>query len=258
VTTGKPSSSYFSKPFEKGLRVLGLFSPETNNLSLKEVAAALDIDMSSAFRFCNTLVELGFLKKDPRTKLMSLGSKAYVLGLNMARSFNFRDVIAPILDEVYARYGNTIDVTLLEEDNLVQVYYKPAKDAPLFPLPYINKFFHCSSIGKCILAFLPENEMRALVDRLGLVKRTEYSITDKKAFFAELEKTRKRGYGTNNEECFLGQVVIGAPFFSRETGRPIGGVSFDFQATRSALPKIEKKYLGVLLKLAKDLTAVVQ
>lgn len=253
----KPSS-YFSKPFEKAFRVLGLFGPDRTHLRLKDIADALGINASSAFRFCNTLVELEFLKKDPRTKMLSLGPKAYVLGLNIARSFSLSQVIMPILDRVHAEHGVTIDLCILEGDSLVQVYYRAAAGAPTYPLPYVNRFFHCSSIGKCILAFLPEEEMMSFVDRLELVKRTDHSITDKKAFLAELAKTRKRGYGVNNEECFVGQLAIGAPFFNQETGRPIGAVSFDFSTIDDSLDKKEKKYLPVLFRLAKDLSAVVE
>jgi DNA-binding IclR family transcriptional regulator len=252
------SISYFSKPFEKAFRVLDLFRPERTHLRLKEIADSLDIPASSAFRFCNTLVELDFLKKDPRTKLLSLGSKAYVLGLNMAKSFSLRQVIMPILDRVHEQHGVTIDLCILEGDSLVQVYYRAAKDAPFYPLPYVNRFFHCSSIGKSILAFLPEQERTSIVDRLELVKRTGHSITDKKTLLADLGKTRKRGYGVNNEECFDGQIVIGAPFFSRETGRPVGAVSFDFSTFNNSLEKIENKYLPILFQLAKDLSAVIE
>jgi DNA-binding IclR family transcriptional regulator len=253
----KKSSAYFSKPFEKGLRVLCLFGPERRDLSLKEIAESLDIDMSSAFRFCHTLVELGFLNKDPRTKLMSLGTKAYAMGLNMARSFNLRQAISPIIDKVYEKYGFTIDSATLDGDILVQVYYRPAQSEPTFQIPGVNPAIHTASFGKAILAFLPEDEMRAIVDRLDLIKRTEHSITDKKVLLAQLRQARQKGYAFNNEEYVIGQIVIGAPFFNLETGRPAGGVSFDFSIINETIESIEKKYAGILLQLAKDISAVI-
>jgi DNA-binding IclR family transcriptional regulator len=251
-------ATYFSNPFSKGLRILNLFKPEHNSLSLKEIAQALDIDSSSAFRFCNTLVELNYLRKDPRTKLLSPGPKAYVLGLNLVKSFSLRELISPIADEVYGRYGMTIDAGILESDILVQVYYRAAKDALIYPLPIVNAAIHCSSIGKSILAFLPEDEMLALVNRIDFIRKTERSITNKQAFLRELEKTRKLGYATNNEEYIAGQIVIGAPFFNLESGRPAGAVSFDFSVIQTTMDRVEQKYKDTLLKLAKDISAVIR
>jgi DNA-binding IclR family transcriptional regulator len=254
----KRPTLYFSNPFSKGLRILSLFRPERNSLSLKEIAQTLSIDPSSAFRFCNTLVGLNYLNKDPRTKLLSPGPKAYALGLNLVKSFSLRQVIAPIVDDVYERQGITIDSGILEGDILVQVYYRAAKDALSYPLPIVASAMHCSSIGKSILANLPENECLDILSRLDFVKRTDRSITDKKQFLAELEKVRRQGFAVNNEEYIVGQIVIGAPFFNLETGRPAGAVSFDFSTIQNSLESVEAKYLDILLKLAKDITAVVR
>jgi DNA-binding IclR family transcriptional regulator len=254
----KRPTAYFSNPFSKGLRILSLFLPEHNSLSLKEIAQTLNIDPSSAFRFCNTLVELNYLNKDPRTKLLTPGPKSYSLGLNLVKGFSLRQVIVPIIDEVNKQHGITIDVGILEGDILVQVYYRAAKDALTYPLPIVNAAIHCSSIGKAILANLPEKECLDILGRLDFVKKTDRSITDKHAFLAELENIRRLGYAVNNQEYILGQIVIGAPFFNQETGRPLGAVSFDFSIMGNTLESIKATYLDVLLKLAKDITAVVK
>jgi DNA-binding IclR family transcriptional regulator len=247
---------YFSKPFAKGLKVLGLFSNDRTSLSLKEIAEILDTDGSSAYRFTNTLVELNYLKKDPRSKLLTLGPSAYFLGLNLVKSFSLRQVIRPFMDDVHRKYGITVDAAFLEGDIAVQLYCCHAENALAYQLPIVNPAIHCTSIGKAILAFLPEDEMLAIVDRLPLVKKTERSITNKKDLLADLKKTRQRGYAINNEELLVGQIVIGAPFFNLETGRPAGGVSLDFSTIQDTIESVEERYLGVLLKLAKDISAV--
>jgi IclR family pca regulon transcriptional regulator len=251
------STLYFSKPFAKGLKVLGLFSNERTSLSLKEIAEIMDTDRSSAYRFTNTLVELNYLKKDPRSKLLTLGPSAYFLGLNLVKSFSLRQVIRPFIDDVHHKYGITIDAAFLEGDIAVQLYYCPAENALTYQLPIVNPAIHCTSVGKAILAFLPKDEMLAIVDRLPLVKKTERSITNKEDLLADLKKTRQKGYAINNEELVVGQIVIGAPFFNLETGRPMGAVSFDFSIIQNTLKGIETKYLDILLKLAKDISGVI-
>jgi IclR family pca regulon transcriptional regulator len=254
----RPAHPYFSEPFAKGLRVIGLFSPERKTQSLKEIAETLEANKSSVYRFTNTLVELGYLRKDPQTKLLSLGQRAYLMGLSLVNSFSLLDVVKPFIDEVHDRYNISVDSCVLEEQALLQLYFRAAKDAPTYQALIINPAIHCSGLGKAILAYLPEAERTALLNRLRLVQRTERSITDKRVLLADLERTRRRGYAINNEEYIKGLFTIATPFFDLETGRPTGAVSFDFLISQESLGEAERKYVQPLLKLGKDISAVIK
>lgn len=250
------SRPYFSGPFAKGLQILSLFSPERKSLRLKEVADALGANSSSAYRFTNTLVELNYLKKDGKTKELSLGQRAYMLGLSIVNSFSLLDVVKPFIDEVHKKFNISIDSCVLEERALLQLYFCGAKDAPTYKALIINPDIHCTGLGKAILAYLPEDERAEILGWRPLVKRTKNSISDMPKLLMDLERTRKRGYATNNEEYIQGLITIAAPFFEMSTGRPVGAVSFDFLISQATLKEIEKKYAKVLLKLAMDITAV--
>jgi IclR family pca regulon transcriptional regulator len=254
----RPSHPYFSEPFAKGLRIIGLFAPERKTLSLKEIAECLKANKSSVYRFTNTLVELGYLKKDPQTKLLSLGQRAYLMGLSLVNSFSLLDVVKPFVDEVHDRYNISVDSCVLEEQALLQLYFRAAKDAPSYQALIINPAIHCSGLGKAILAYLPEDERTALLNRLRLVQRTEKSITNKHELLADLDTTRIRGYAINNEEYIKGLFTIATPFFNLETGRPMGAVSFDFLVSQESLSEAERKYVQPLLKLGKDISAVIK
>jgi hypothetical protein len=59
---------YFSKSLEKGLKILSLFNRDAPVLTQSEVAKMMDLNMTSTYRYINTLVELGYLEKDAKTK----------------------------------------------------------------------------------------------------------------------------------------------------------------------------------------------
>ena len=258
ISSGRVAAPYYSEPFAKGLRVLSLFSPEHKNLSLTEIAAALDSHPSSIYRFTNTLAELNYLKKDPQTKRLSLGQKAYMLGLNLINSFSLLEVVKPFIDDVHDKFNISIDSCVLEEQALLQLYFRAAQNAITYQGLIINPAVHCSGLGKAILAYLPEDERTSFLGRVRLVRRTDKSITDKRELLADLEKARKRGYAINNEEYIKGLITIATPFFNLETGRPAGAVSFDFLVLQESLADVEKKYVKVLLKLGKDISAVIK
>ena len=52
-------------------------------------------------------------------------------------------------------------------------------------------------------------------------------------------------------------VSIGAPLMNYRSGRVLGAISFDFASTESPLNLIERDYVSVLIKLAKDLSEII-
>ncbi len=248
------ASQYSSKPFAKAPRVLDLFTPHRSSLSLTEIAEIMETNKSSAFRFVNTLVELGYLKKDPQTKLLTLGTKAYSLGMNLAKSFNMVQIIKPILDEAYESLQVTIDSALIEGITLLNLYRREVKDTLMINFPPVESAIHCTALGKAILAFLPEENKENIIGPLALVKRTKYSLGKRSDLTRELETIREKGYATNKEEYVAGLLAIAAPFFSVETKRPVGAVSFDFSTLQFSIEDVEKKYAKHLMKLADSIS----
>lgn len=257
VLMKEESSLYFSKSFEKGLKILSLFNPDCRSLSLKEVSEMIGANKSSAYRFVNTLVKLDYLTKDPRTKLLTLAPKSYLLGLNLSRSFSLLQLVKPIIDKVYDAEHISIDSALLIGGTLLKLYQRMDPELVIYLSPPVSVATHTFALGKAILAFLPEKEMREVIDQLRLEKRTDKTLTTKKALIADLKITRERGYAINNEEFALGTFSLAVPFISRETNRPIGAVSIDFSTALHTLKEAQEKYLDILKKLGEDISRIV-
>jgi DNA-binding IclR family transcriptional regulator len=83
---------------------------------------------------------------------------------------------------------------------------------------------HCTSIGKAVLATMPDDEVRALLARTGLPARTAHTITDVDALIAELADVRGRGFAEDHEENEAGVRAVGAAVFDH-TGQVFGAVS---------------------------------
>lgn len=247
---------YFSKVIDKGLRILSLFNPDCISLSLKEISLKTGINSSSTFRFVDTFVQLGYLKKDSHTKKIKLGPKALTLAHNFIKSFDLLQILIPILDEAYATYNVSFDSGLLEEDVLLSIYHRFAKDTLIFKLPMLVKEIHSTALGKAILAHLPEDEILAIIDRIDLVQRTKNTLTDKDDLLSDLRKTRSRGYALSNEEFLPGFISIAAPFFNLYENRPIGAISFDFSTIQLSIETIEKDYARILVDLGEKISKV--
>ena len=249
--------SYYSTPLEKGLRILKLFA-EGHDLSLQDVSQKAEISKTSAYRFCNTFTQLGYLKKDPRTKLLTLGTNAFLLGNGLIRGFDLYQVVKPFIDEVSDTYNVAIDSILFDGKSVAVLYRRDAKDTvKYYRLPMTLADLTCTALGKAILAFLPEQERRKLLEKLPRDRRTEKTLVSIKDIMADLRLTKERGYALSNEEFFPGFIAIAAPFIDLNTRVVRGAVCFDFTKAQYPIGAIKKDYSQAIIKLAADISQAV-
>jgi len=251
------TNHYFSTSVEKGFRILGLFNQDRKKLNLTDIAKTIGIGKVSAFRYVNTLIELGYLRREPQTKLLKPGPSAIMLSNNLMKSFDLLEIIRPYIDEAYNTFNVSIDSALLEGNVLLKLYQRVVKEKIMYDLPIVETGLHCTALGKAALAFIPEQEMQTIVDGMNLVKKSKKTLIKKAGLLADLAKARKRGYALNDEEYVLGLVSIGAPLTNSESKRAIGAISFTFSTSEYSLEKMEKKYATVVLDLANDISKVI-
>jgi DNA-binding IclR family transcriptional regulator len=246
----KNPNQYFSVSLQKGLNILNVFSPERTTISLTSISQLVGLNKTSTFRYVNTLVQLGYLKKDPQTKLLSLGTQILLLCNQMLSSFDLRKIVASFLDSAYDKYLFTVDSAVFQGKKLAKLYSRHAKDTLSFSLPLVCEALHCSALGKAILAHLPEEEMLDFVKSLKLISKTDKSIVDKEKLISDLRKTKSRGYSINNEEYVRGLFALGAPLMNLEKKRPIGAISFDFACSEYSLKEVERDYGKIIVEMA--------
>lgn len=89
----------------RGLTILQRLSGETRGLTLSEVAAALGVTRSSAYRLLFTLLHLGFIVFDADTKTYALGPEVLRLGYGYLASRDLVEVATPHLVRLRDRTG---------------------------------------------------------------------------------------------------------------------------------------------------------
>lgn len=95
----------------------------------------------------------------------------------------------------------------------------------------VNEYLHFTSLGKAIMGYLSEEQVRDIVQRHGLPERTNNTITDPDALFKELEEIRDRGFALNDEEQIRGARAVGVPIFDTDE-QIIGAISVSAPTSR--------------------------
>ena len=248
---------YFSKSLEKGLKILSLFNRDTPVLNQSQIAKILNLNMTSTYRYINTLVDLGYLTKDTKTKEIRPSILCLLFCNNLMQATDHLKLIKEVVDRIHRENNISIDVHFAVDDMLVRIYHRGAEETLNYSLPDFSKnCLHSTSLGKAYLSSLPDDLIAEKIETMVLVAKTEKTIVDKDALVAELKKTKERQYAISAEEYLPNLIAIGAPLYDPLTGKGVGAVCFDFSVLQHSAKDIKTKYGDLIRETAKSLSGI--
>ena len=248
---------YFSKSLEKGLKILSLFNRETPVLTQSEIAKILGLNMTSTYRYINTLVELEYLAKDTKTKEIRPSVHCLLFCNNLMRATDHLKLIKEVVDRIHKENNISIDVHFAVDDMLVRIYNREAEETLNYSLPDFSKnCLHSTSLGKAYLSSLPDDLIAKKIENMDLVAKTKKTIVDRNALIAEVKKTKARQYAVSAEEYLPNLIAIGAPLYDPLSRKGVGAVCFDFSVLQHSAKDIKTKYGEMIKKTAKSLSGL--
>ena len=226
---------------ERGLALLELLAHRPVGLTLSELTAALDLSPASVHRITGTLEELGYLRRDEKSRRYTLTRKLLRLAQPRNDSRSLAECCAEAMRTILTETGETTQLCCLADDRCVII----DQLASVHPFKYIVDLgsaapLHCTAPGKAILAFLPATEQDALLRRLKLEKHTDRTLTSRKDFIAELERIRSQGYALDRGEHFDGIHCIAAPLLDAH-GHALAAITIAGPSARFLLSSLAQK-----------------
>ncbi|WP_033442338.1 IclR family transcriptional regulator [Saccharothrix sp. NRRL B-16314] len=211
-------------PLSAAEKTLSVLEALADHSRIADIADASGLPKATVHRILQTLVQRDFARADGRGGYLG-GPRILSLAGRFLQRLDVAEHVHPTLRDLQQRTGWTVHLALLSGDEAVYAAkLEGARPYHLASRVGMSLRLHCTSIGKAILAAMPDDEVRALVRRTGLPARTERTVTDAGALLAELAEVRKRGYAEDHEENETGVRAVGAAVFDH-TGEVIGGVS---------------------------------
>jgi IclR family acetate operon transcriptional repressor len=207
----------------KALDILALFSPAETRLTLGEICERCHFPKSTAHNLLQTLLSRGFVEKVGNE--YALGTALLALSQAVRINAEVRDRAAPLLRELADQMHESVYLAVLDGEYALYVYAVESPRRLLARTAVGDRVeLHCTSLGKAILASLPDQRRQAILDRIGLPAYTDATIVDADALRIELEKTKERGYAIDVGEHEAGTYCIGAAILDHG-GRVIGACS---------------------------------
>ncbi len=205
----------YSQSLERGLAILGCFTPERPVLGIADIADELGMSRSTTHRYVITLVALGYLEQGASRKYR-LGLRVTDLGMSALNSTGLREHSRPYLEELRQRTSYTVNLAVLDGSEILYIdrarsFRRGQSKIDLGLAPGSRLPAYCTSMGKLLLAYLPEHEQRNVLAEMTLSKRGPNTITSKKSLRSELEQVREESFAVNDEELASGLHSISAP-----------------------------------------------
>ncbi len=205
----------YSQSLERGLAILGCFTPKRPVLGIADIADELGMSRSTTHRYVITLVALGYLEQGASRKYR-LGLRVTDLGMSALNSTGLREHAHPYLEELRQRSSYTTSLGVLDGSEILYVdrvrSYRRGQNKIDLDLHAGSRLpLHCTAIGKLLLAHLPEPEQRDLITQIKLTKQAPNTITSKKALREELEDIQTAGFAVNDQELTPDLYAIAAP-----------------------------------------------
>ncbi|GAC1425834.1 MAG: IclR family transcriptional regulator [Candidatus Velthaea sp.] len=224
---------------QRALRVLDYLAQSTSPVAIKQIAGALDLNISSAYHLLNTLVVEGYAARD-LAGAFGLGAKAARLGEAYSRAWPVLPLIRAIIHELGARLDESAYLAVVQgRDVVIADIVESQQRVRVAGLARgYGENLHARALGKAVLAHWDADSVRAHFAAHAPQRCTDRTVTELVAIEAELELVRRRGYSEDLEEYCEGVCCIGAPIFTAGGG-VYGSLSvsipaFRFRNARSA------------------------
>jgi DNA-binding IclR family transcriptional regulator len=220
------------------LRLLQQFSYTEPVLGVSELARRLGLGKSTVHRMLTTLLDEGFVQKTPDGRYR-LGLRLFDLGQLVVSSLELREVAHPILEDLRNDTKETVHLAVLEGTDVVYLErFESPSTLRLFGRLGRRMPAHCTSSGKCLLAFSPPEVIDAVVAP-GLTRVAPRTITSRNMLMRALQQVRRDGYARSMDESEPGVTSVGAPVFGID-GAVIAAVSVagpSLRLTAEAMPR---------------------
>ncbi len=243
---GKPDASVSpekksgTQAIGRALAILACFSFARPAWRATDLSERLGLTLPTTKRILKALESEGVVAQSTRTGAYELGLRVFELGMVAGSRISLlnqtREVLAKLREETNA----TVHLATVDGDDILYIKKIESRDAFGITSPDgLRRSLATGSLGKAILSTYPPAMLGAYLSRHGLGAFTSRSITDPKAYVAELERVREQGFALDQEELIRGVCGVAAPIADGD-GPAVGGIAIAFPATRFDPEKVRE------------------
>jgi IclR family transcriptional regulator, pca regulon regulatory protein len=219
------------------------------------VAERAGLTRAGARRILLTLQHLGYVEAEGR--LFRLTPKILDLGFAYLSSLPLWNLAEPVMEDLVADIKESCSAAVLDATDIVYVLRVPTHKIMAINLGVGSRLpAYCSSMGRVLLAGLPDEQIDARLAASDLVQRTPKTETDPTRLRALIEQVRVQGWALVAEELEEGLVSLAAPIRGRN-GEVVAAINVSGQQHRTPPVVMLERFLPKLLAAAHQISSMI-
>ncbi|WP_199614171.1 IclR family transcriptional regulator [Paenibacillus alkalitolerans] len=239
---------------ERALKILDLFDEHETELKITDISERMQLHKSTVHSLLRTLLVHGYIDQNPENGKYRLGMKLFERGNFVIHGLDVRKVVKRYLVDLSEKTGQTLHLVILDDKEGV---YIDKVEGPLATILYSRigrrAPVHSTGVGKALIAWKSEDELRIILNGYHYIPRTPNTITNEQDFRKELEKVRQAGYAVDNQENEPGVRCIAVPIRNHK-GHVVAAVSLSTLVSRVDDEKL-MRFLEMLKPAADEMSA---
>jgi IclR family pca regulon transcriptional regulator len=242
----------FMTSLARGLCVIQAFSQKMPHMTISQLSLRTGLSRAAVRRCLYTLTKLGYAGSDDdhryslRPRILSL-SNTYMATNSLSRAAQ------PILDRMSARVHESCSVVTLDGNDIVYIARCTVTRILNADLQIGSRLpAFCTSMGRCLLAYLPPEQLEEYLSRVDLHPYTSRTVNSVEKLRMLLRSTRRAGYTICDQELEVGLRSVAVPV-QAPSGRVVAAINVSGQAQRMRLPEMQTAFLPHLRAAATEL-----
>ena len=212
----------------------------------KDLAEALELKWTTAYRTLAYLEEHDYLQRAPSSGQYSVGPRLYMLGSAYLVTHPLAPLAPPHLKVASEKMACAAQVNEREGHRVMTIV---AVDSPR-PIrktsPGVAYALGVAAKGRLLLPHAPDDVQQVVLSE-PLPAFTRFTITDPDTLRVELERIRADGYAVTREDLQLGVGSVAAPIRDRQSS-VVGCVSLVVSSDRME----DRRFVAELVAAAQD------
>src|SRR5215510_8972498 len=176
-----PSNSIgrsYVESLARGLAVMRAFREQSDRLTLSDVSRITGLSRAAVRRSLLTLQALGYAESSGR--YFSLSPQVLTLAQAYLSSSPVPRVAQSFLEKVSEELGQSCSLSILHHDEVIYIARSARKRiGSLHRDVGTHLPAHCTSMGRVLLAAIPESELESFLANAKLESFTRYTVTGK-------------------------------------------------------------------------------
>jgi IclR family pca regulon transcriptional regulator len=248
--TGDPN---FMASLARGLVVIEAFTPQNPQMTISQLSLRTGLSRAAVRRCLYTLVKLGFAGAD-ESQRYSLRPKMLTLANTYTASSTLANAAQPILERMSAIYHESFSVATLDGDQIVYIARTSVTRVMSVDLHIGSRLpAFCTSMGRVLLAYLPQDQLEAYLARVVLTPYTPRTVNSVDKLRLQLRNVRRNGYALCDQEFEIGLRSIAVPVYAGN-GRVVAVVNLSGHAPRMPMLEMQTRFLPPLRAAATELS----